>query len=187
MYSLVIVVTLLFGFLKRINLLISAFINLFSRVRWIDSQTNTLKNFFFEKQNYRCLSNLNILKECVTMWNKPLGTTLWVPGSPKFWPRICNAITRQPIELESCSNHLRQWFPTFLGLRHPTKQKYNFRHLVANPQQFGLSFGDILKISFQWYNKKRIISRHPWVLRMAPRGAAAPRLGTTDLRIQQVY
>jgi len=28
---------------------------------------------------------------------------------------------------------LRQWFPTFLGLRHPTKQKYNFRHLVANP------------------------------------------------------
>ena len=26
-----------------------------------------------------------------------------------------------------------QWFPTFLGLRHPTKQKYNFRHLVANP------------------------------------------------------
>jgi len=26
-----------------------------------------------------------------------------------------------------------QWFPTFSGLRHPTKQKYNFRHLVANP------------------------------------------------------
>jgi len=30
-------------------------------------------------------------------------------------------------------NALTQWFPTFLGLRHPTKQKYNFRHLVANP------------------------------------------------------
>jgi len=28
---------------------------------------------------------------------------------------------------------VEQWFPTFLGLRHPTKQKYNFRHLVANP------------------------------------------------------
>jgi len=30
-------------------------------------------------------------------------------------------------------NHIHQWFPTFLGLRHPTKQKYNFWHLVANP------------------------------------------------------
>jgi len=29
--------------------------------------------------------------------------------------------------------YLDQWFPTFLGLRHPKKQKYNFRHLVANP------------------------------------------------------
>ena len=81
---------------------------------------------------------------------------------------------------------LAQWFPTFLGLRHPTKQKYNFQHLVANPKQFGLSFGDILKISFQWYNKKRISSRHPWVLQMAPQGAAAPRLGTTGLAICSV-
>jgi len=28
---------------------------------------------------------------------------------------------------------LIQWFPTFLGLQHPTKEKYHFRHLVANP------------------------------------------------------
>jgi len=27
-------------------------------------------------------------------------------NSPKFWRRVCNAMTRQPIELESCSNHL---------------------------------------------------------------------------------
>ena len=59
---------------------------------------------------------------------------------------------------------LNQCFPTFSGLRHPTKEKHNLRHLVANPQKFGLRFSDILKIPFRWYTEKRISSRHPWVL-----------------------
>jgi len=35
----------------------------------------------------------------------------------------------QQCNLEDC---LTQWFPTFLGLRHHTQEKYSFRHQVAN-------------------------------------------------------
>jgi len=73
------------------------------------------------------------------------------------------------------TGRLDQWFSTFLGLRHPRKDKHNFQHLVANPLQFVLSFGDSLKLSYQWYIEKSISSRYPRVLQMAP------RLGTTAL------
>jgi len=35
--------------------------------------------------------------------------------------------------LRSKRLHLGEWFPTFLALQHPTKEKYNLWHLVANP------------------------------------------------------
>jgi len=41
-----------------------------------------------------------------------------------------------------------QCFPTVLGLRDPTEDKHNLRHLVMKPQQFALRFDDILKIVF---------------------------------------
>jgi len=37
-------------------------------------------------------------------------------------------------------------FETFLGLRHPIKDIYNLRHLVANSWQLDLKFDDILKM-----------------------------------------
>jgi len=36
-------------------------------------------------------------------------------------------------------------------------------------------------MSFQWYFEERISSRHPWVLWKVSQGAAARRLGTTEL------
>jgi len=43
-------------------------------------------------------------------------------ASPKFWRRVCKAITYQPIELESCSNHLRIQHVCYLKL----KKKFSF-------------------------------------------------------------
>jgi len=53
---------------------------------------------------------------------------------------------------------LKQWFSTFLGLQHPTKEKYNLRHPVV------LRCNDILKISLQSYSEKRFSSRYTWAL-----------------------
>jgi len=52
-------------------------------------------------------------------------------------PKPKNFFSLQTRRLAECferlNDSLMQWFPTFLGLRHPTKHKYNFQHLVANP------------------------------------------------------
>jgi len=47
--------------------------------------------------------------------------------------RLADLFERLNRSLVQLVEELWQWFPTFLGLRHPTKQKYNFWHLVANP------------------------------------------------------
>jgi len=45
---------------------------------------------------------------------------------------------------------------------------------MANPWQFGLRFGDILKIFFQYYIEKRISSRHPGHCKWYPRVPPQP-------------
>jgi len=41
---------------------------------------------------------------------------------------------------------LMQCFLIFLGLQHPTDEKYNLRHPVMDPKQFAVRFDDISKI-----------------------------------------
>ena len=67
---------------------------------------------------------------------------LQVPRSPKFWPKVCNAITRQPIELESRSNHLR--IQQFCQLKLKKKFSFGFVVLWGMTSQVGVSF------SFYW-------------------------------------
>ena len=55
-----------------------------------------------------------------------LGLTLYSGHASQYSDQVCQAITRQPIELESCANHL--WIRQVFYLR--LKKKFRFGFVV---------------------------------------------------------
>jgi len=56
--------------------------------------------------------------------------------------------------LAQSAEELGQCFPTFLGLRHPKKDKYHLRHPVANSYQLALRFDGTWKMFYFYVTLK---------------------------------
>jgi len=80
----------------------------------------------------------------------------WKQHKYHFWHHV--SVFLQNIQKQAIHVHVWQYFPTFLGWRHSSEEKYNLQHTVTNLYQCASKFQSMLAYGTPEYCKTYVIT-----------------------------